>query len=118
MNYSNVVFITGEITLLRAELLKLGLSYELVQMNGKPTFMVVTNQLGQMISLAKKVKADTITISDRQRSTFVVSVVDKKPTKLGKLCRVSKETATQLKQSGGFFLIVTDNQTPYYYTAQ
>lgn len=118
MNYQNVIFISGEQSTLRNELRRLGLAFELVQLNGKSTFMVVTNQLGQMISLAKKLKSDTITISDRQRTTFVVSISDKKPTKLGKLCRVSKETAANLKQSGGFFLIVTENQVQYYYSVQ
>jgi hypothetical protein len=118
VNYQNVIIISGEVSEVRSELLSLGMSFELVNLKGSPSFLVVTNQLEQMISLAKKLKQDTITISDRQRTTFVVSTADKKPTKLGKLCRISKETAAEIKNSGGFFLVVTDNQVPYYYSVQ
>jgi hypothetical protein len=129
VDFQNVIFISAELksldknanlertALLRDELLKNGYSFELVKVNGSSSFMVVTNQLEQMISLAKKLKQDSIVISDRQRTTFVVTIADKKPTKLGKLCRVTKETAADLERSGGFFLIVTDNQVPYYYSA-
>lgn len=132
MNFENVIFISAELSsldktanlertqLLRDKLLELGLSFELIKdgASDKTTFMVVTDQLERMISLAKDLKQDTIVISDRQRTTFVVSTADKKPTKLGKLCRVPKETAVDLKKSGGFFLIVSDAQALYYYSVQ
>lgn len=127
----NVVFISSHLdgldyhgqeelrSKLRLDLTKLGLEFYPTVINGKKHFMAVTNKLEPMKALAKTYNQSTIYISDNRRATFVVSLVDNSPTKLGTLKRSLSQTPSESEASKGTFcLIVTQDNKDYYYIVE
>lgn len=129
----NVVFISSHLagldyhgqeelrSKLRLDIINMGLDFFPATINGQKYFAVVTNQLGMMKLLAKKYDQGKIYISDSRRTTFVVSLADNSPTKLGTLKRsLSQPTTSGVSStgSGSFCLIVTDSNKDYYYIVE
>jgi hypothetical protein len=111
--YSN----TEQSQLLRSELLKNGLSFTSVRVNGQLHFMIVSNDLQLIKKLAKDFKCGKFYLSDSQRTLFEVSIVDNfKPTKLGQLKRLTQPSGRSgANTSGAFCLVVTEDGQTYHY---
>ena len=105
---------------LRLDLINMGLNFFPATINGQKYFMVPTKHLAAMKLLAKKYNQSNIYISDNRRTTFVVSLADNSPTKLGTLKRSLSQPApgAQNTGSGPFCLIVSDNNKEYYYSVE
>lgn len=80
--------------------------------------MVVTKKLKPMKKLAKEFKQDKIYISDSRRSLFSVSIGDFSPTKLGTLKRSVLTNAAGTNTTGGFCLIVSEDNQTYHYVVE
>jgi hypothetical protein len=102
--------------LLRTALLKEGLAFDGIinvtkEGRREQKFLVLTDDLEKMLKLARQFKQKTITISDSDRFTSLVSTESGEFTVLGKLQLVTKEEAKQANS----FTLVRDDNTEYHF---
>jgi len=122
MKLKNIAFIpvsSESSSQLRAELLRLGLSFFAVRVNGESTLMITTNDLRLIKKLAKISRCDKIYLSDCYRTLVEVSIIGNKfiPIKLGTLKRSLSQNSSSVK-TGGFSLIVNEDCKDYFYVAE